>query len=972
MDTVITASIKKQLDAWFAASADQQTDGAFTEIEARVTRAVDKQTFSKAMKWLMAKGWKLASLPETLDIITQNNLRTSIMHPNDIAKFSNKPEAIKSMDVTVMEKKRNEPPIDLAAIGVRINNKTEAAVNDNTRNAHFQQLSQLNKTFRLKKRFTLTNAEQYRADFTIVKSNSNVRRLPVSDATYEVELEALPGATAQAFLEGLTTLLRALDDGFEPMSKHQKDAVVSKYLSLTFPKVSLSVAYASPKQHFAAPMPVTLMLNNVLPAEPGRVSIMEDYTVTDKADGERALLFCHDNRAYLINSRLDVRTLPVKSTPDVSNSLLDGEWIALDGRKHLFAVFDAYMVASRDVRALPLQASNPESKDRLSHAANVIKALSVEDENISIAVKHFDSGNGNEIFSAAARTLRAHKAGNMPYDIDGLIFTPKSLGVGATPSTPAGTALPWSGTWPMTLKWKPPEENTIDFLVKFQQKDAYVVKDDKRYRVAHLHVGFNSASEPKTAFATLGSSGGDRKSSAQGQRYVAKLFQPEGNDGVNVYEAFLPVNDAGVSTCIKDGEPIVSDTVIEFAYAGKLNEDAFSSYKWVPMRIRVDKTQEYRLTKRVSANNYKVALNVWESIINPVTEEIITGRTRVKNDIASQDVYYAKIGGRDISITRRLRTFHNYWVKLHTCLLPFSGAKSLLDLACGKGGDLRKWTDAGFVDVVGLDLFADNITNAEDGAYARLARAKLPSDARYAFVPYDVSKPIDAARINRLEDDGDRMVMQALWAVVPRQMIRSKGLLRYYGMASQGFDVISCQFAIHYFLKDEATLDVFIANVSRNLKPGGSFVATCMDGKKLKQRLAKVSKGGDVSGSGENGELVWSIRKMYEETDVQDDVIPAGLAIAVYLESIDTTNVEYLVDYEYLKTKFANAGLVPKVQESFEALYGRMLQHEATSASEHMIKEAAAMTAVEKELSFMNMWFAFEKPKKPASSAKKA
>jgi hypothetical protein len=49
------------------------------------------------------------------------------------------------------------------------------------------------------------------------------------------------------------------------------------------------------------PQPVTLELKNLDKPQPGTISILEGYTVTDKADGDRAQVFVTDGKAYLID-----------------------------------------------------------------------------------------------------------------------------------------------------------------------------------------------------------------------------------------------------------------------------------------------------------------------------------------------------------------------------------------------------------------------------------------------------------------------------------------------------------------------------------------------------------------------------------------------------------------------------------------------------------------------------------------------
>ena len=55
----------------------------------------------------------------------------------------------------------------------------------------------------------------------------------------------------------------------------------------------------------------------------------------------------------------------------------------------------------------------------------------------------------------------------------------------------------------------------------------------------------------------------------------------------------------------------------------------------------------------------------------------------------------------------------------------------------------------------------------------------------------------------------------------------------------QQFDIVNCQFALHYFFKSEKTLANFISNVHENLKSNGLLVTTFIDANSL---LAKATK----------------------------------------------------------------------------------------------------------------------------------
>ena len=60
----------------------------------------------------------------------------------------------------------------------------------------------------------------------------------------------------------------------------------------------------------------------------------------------------------------------------------------------------------------------------------------------------------------------------------------------------------------------------------------------------------------------------------------------------------------------------------------------------------------------------------------------------------------------------QLKKFHND-VKRELIKSYAGRARRVLDLACGRGGDLHKWTDAGIKHVVGVDLSPKEIEEAK-------------------------------------------------------------------------------------------------------------------------------------------------------------------------------------------------------------------------------------------------------------------
>jgi SAM-dependent methyltransferase len=138
-------------------------------------------------------------------------------------------------------------------------------------------------------------------------------------------------------------------------------------------------------------------------------------------------------------------------------------------------------------------------------------------------------------------------------------------------------------------------------------------------------------------------------------------------------------------------------------------------------------------------NDEGVANDVWDSIHNPVTDSMIRSGNEQPSEEESQLIlklqdtevakkyYERKAPKEDIKLVQGMLDFHNKYIK-NEILLKKSlrgGNKNLLDLACGKGGDLFKWIFDGARSVVGVDTAGENITNPVDGAYKRYVEALM-------------------------------------------------------------------------------------------------------------------------------------------------------------------------------------------------------------------------------------------------------
>ena len=583
------------------------------------------------------------------------------------------------------------------------------------------------------------------------------------------------------------------------------------------------------------------------------------YCVTEKADGERHLLYIGPTgKIYLIQQRMQILfTGCCVKHKKYFDSVLDGELIlhTKDGSFiNMFAIFDVLFLLKKDVRRVVFKDRFKLLKDLVDDWSPHSVTGEADELPMIFVLKRFlfPDDDVADIHSCCSQILDS----TFLYPIDGLIFTPVY------------------DNQSVLLKWKFEKQNTIDFKVVVASESLLA-----------LHCGYTPTqllSNPKQLILNDEKDVADNTTS-----YTVKLFVP--TNPYNEYAGYASVNDMKTQS----GESFGAGDIVEFAYL-----DA----KWVPVKIRKDKTMP---------NNFQTANMNWTFIHFPVTEEMI--RTGMTEKYPAEDVYYNR-GDVVLTKTKELRDFHNH-VKRE--LLHGSGP-TLIDFGCGRAGDLHKWIHHKITMVFGIDRNEDNVVNQKDGCYARYLPQRKRLLAR--FVHGDATKPLEDLKKSELE----------IWQSFKTHI----------------FDTASCQFAIHYFFQNEESLRGFLINLCNTVKLGGRFVGCCFDGRRVfeKLRAEKV-----VNCNDEDGKRMWCLQRNYKKEEFPDDVESLGYKITVFQESINTFQEEYLVNFDFFHAAMEQIGFFPIQDESFEHFYK---------------EDEFKMTPNQKELSFLNRAFVFEKKTK--------
>ena len=991
--------LKKQVAEWL------EQPGYELEASFSRGRKLDQTTFLSVAKRLRSKGFTSLPQEDRLSIITRDHVRIDISSFAAIQQYC-RDDTLTGKPYTAMIKDRavTIPNIDIDEYGMRIKTRRELPMSSD--DPAFKKLmsnwSSVPKAFRMLRRW-IFEAPGFRIDMSVVKSTKVLkggkfnwqRRFRDEDIMqtppiYEIEIELLREEkdsvdnALKRLIKGSGEILRGIQKNMFLIRNSEVKRVLDAYKLLIDPESR------DPIMKFRGPYTINLQKNNMSSTrEEGQANIRDGYNVTDKADGLRCLGFCNSaGELYLIDMSLNIYKTGMRNL-NCRNSLVDGEWVTLDNEKRAinqYLIFDIfYGMDKEDVSKFPFQppGKDEEMKSRFGHMnAWVTKwnkdglemVLPGVNEKTRLQVSKktflFARAGDTSIFNNARRILETAR----PYYTDGLIFTSNNKPL------PSGS----SENFYEQFKWKPAKDNTIDFLVKFEKEEDK--PEDK------VSLGENPETRAPVEYKTLrlfvGSSTENPRSIVLNQLELPKknrFIRGSGIKGEYRPVLFTPKDfpDSMASNCnlemftdpdsgekyvkTEADEPIQDRTIVEMAY----NPKAAPGWRWIPLRIRQDKTE--RLQSGIlgrTLNSDKVAEDVWNSIYDPITLHMITTGSEepskeetdeLANSMAGMgNKYYdRKAPIQDMRLTQPMRNFHNRYVKEGILYQVGLGGKKkvLLDMACGVGADLHIWRKNQVAFVLGVDYSTDNIRGMNDSIYRRYLEMavneggmdKIPP---MVFVVGNSSKNYengDAAEGNEEE----RAILQSVIGRVkttdtipPFVAVNGKERLR------QKADCMSCMFALHYFFENTTTFKGFLKNISDNLKVGGYFIGACFDGKLVFDKLRNTSKGDKIVGA-EGSTTFWSIAKEYDEDELTDGEESLGLAIDVEFITIGTSHREYLVSFPYFVEEMRQIGCELFKTDVFEKSY----KEANKKAANYVMLDAV------KEFSFLNRWFIFKRTK---------
>jgi mRNA (guanine-N7-)-methyltransferase len=205
-----------------------------------------------------------------------------------------------------------------------------------------------------------------------------------------------------------------------------------------------------------------------------------------------------------------------------------------------------------------------------------------------------------------------------------------------------------------------------------------------------------------------------------------------------------------------------------------------------------------------------------------------------------------------------MKKFHNN-IKRDLIKKYAKNNDTIIDLGCGKGGDMHKWISTNIKYVKGYDINKEYLKEAEDRYEKIKKQNKINTEIIYKCI--DLSKKvIDTEHKN--------------------------------------VNIITCNFALHYFFENEETFNILKKSIKNNLKINGYFIGTIFDGASVNKMV--------------NNYEFTQFDKLFKIENINNNNKLFGNKIKVYLKDsiIDNISYEYLIYFGKFISKMEDEGFI--------------------------------------------------------------
>lgn len=289
-------------------------------------------------------------------------------------------------------------------------------------------------------------------------------------------------------------------------------------------------------------------------------------------------------------------------------------------------------------------------------------------------------------------------------------------------------------------------------------------------------------------------------------------------------------------------------------------------------------------------------------------------KVRIQEGTNSQVVatHYNAIEEKGLAERFKSKIFHmrnfNNWVKsmlITEFVHKIRDQKSrdyqlkVLDMCCGKGGDLLKWQKANISHLICTDIADVSVNQCKDRYNTTKSRNNRTFSAE--FLACDATN------------------------VVQRELYQDPEIK---------LDLTSCQFAFHYCFESLPQAEMMLRNASESLRPGGYFIGTIPDANEIMKRHKAVD--GNKFGN--------EIYHIELEFDPEENIPLFGAKYNFHLEEV-VDCPEFLVHFPTFVKLAEKYKMKLVLKETFEDFYTRMIPQGKDLAERMKVFETFSLEA---------------------------
>jgi len=457
-----------------------------------------------------------------------------------------------------------------------------------------------------------------------------------ADTTYEVEVEISPTIKRDdTFIEHINSLV------FKTVLVNINADIMGVVSAKQYMSGLSSILKKNNAQYLSAQAGkgFSQFLNRVVSFQTFHRKVFDGdkWAVTIKTDGQRVLV--HTTATTIdVFDNMEKLSVPTEKT-EITESIFDAEAYR-DGQLLTVYIFDVLVLAGKDM-------TNEPFRKRLDIVSVTVPLLKSTDK-IKFVSKQFCRPVGKKTLFDCVNEALDEK---YPFETDGLIFSPLDETYYSKEQS---------------TKWKPPNKNSVDCLVKKIPTKA-------------------SGKTTYYLFVTMHRREMTKKN-LQFPKWYKTIFSDNNFDNPIPYPF---VTNTRLDTHIaKLDRNDLDDKICEFFW---------STDHWEFMRIRVDKTAAYKRGERQYGNSWMTAQSVWVSIyVAPVDEDQIRGK------VPFTDMYFQKKPDDTLEY-KAIKMLHRD-IKMRLFNRSINSPANLLDIGSGRGNDAQKYIAANVKRVVMTEI----------------------------------------------------------------------------------------------------------------------------------------------------------------------------------------------------------------------------------------------------------------------------